>query len=116
MNASEISAVLAKYRYRFCCEQELQDGIALALSRSDISFEREYRLTDNDRLDFFCEGIAVEVKIDGSAAAVLRQVHRYANHKDVNEILLVTTKASHSIPASLNGKKIVLHSLLGSAF
>jgi len=70
---------------------------------------REHRLTDKDRPDFFApsEGIAVELKTQGSRASVLRQLNRYATHPDVKVLCLVTSKANLTkMPASLKGKPL----------
>jgi hypothetical protein len=112
----EISKHLARYRFFYASELELQAGLWNALFSLGIAVKREYRLSDRDRLDFFIEGIAVEVKTDGSAADVMRQVSRYAESEKVQGILLVTAKARHILPASFNGKPLLVHSLLDGAF
>ena len=80
-------------------------------------FQREASLTEHDRPDFLIGTIAVEVKIHDPYAKVLRQLHRYALHSSVDAVILITTKASHlRIPHELNGKPVLVASLLGGAF
>lgn len=111
----EIVDVVASRRYRFESEEQLQAQIADALVASGLMGEREFRLSDRDRVDIlvwngndtsFCR-FAVEVKIDGSTSAVAAQLARYAEHEDVDAIVLVTSKAKHrAVPAELNGKPV----------
>jgi hypothetical protein len=106
--------VLLGYRYSFTNERALQDGIAQALYQRGIQFDREVRLSDEDRPDFMVDGIAVEVKVDGSLSAVTRQLQRYAQHKRVRALLLVTSLGRlANLPEELSGKPVVALSLLG---
>jgi len=108
MRTKLVEAILAQ-RYQYTCEDELQRAIASVLSDSSIPHVREYRLTEKDRLDFMVEGIVIEVKVDGSTTAVIRQLHRYAQHPEVKEIVLVTDRARHrSIPREMNGKPVTV--------
>src|SRR5947199_118923 len=105
MNADQLAAILQAYRIRFYSELHLQDGIAQALTQESIPFEREKQLTPKDRIDFLVGGIGVEIKIESASASVLRQLHRYAQHDLIRELLLVTSRAKHlSIPRRMNGK------------
>jgi hypothetical protein len=107
---------LSRFRFYFTNERELQAGLLNALDMGGFKAKSEFRLTPQDRLDFFAEGVAIEVKIGGSAADVMRQVSRYAEHDLVQGILLVTTKAKHSLPTTFNGKPLLVLSLLDGAF
>jgi hypothetical protein len=115
VTAEDIIGILRQFRFRYASENELQAGIAEALEGNDISFSREVRINEHDRLDFLIGDIALETKIDGSAAALLRQVHRYAQSETVQSIIVVTDKARHRLPAVLNGKPVYVHSLLMEA-
>lgn len=115
--AGLLAALIAQYRYPFQSEAVLQESIATMLRANDVEFEREVRLGAHGRLDFLADGIAVEVKIHDPLSKVLRQLHRYAQHDQVQAIVLVTTKAHHGrMPPSLNGKPLRVASLLGGAF
>lgn len=108
---------LARFRFNFCSEDELQRGIEQVLARSTFEALREVRLGERGRLDFIVDGdIVIETKIGGSAAELMRQVARYAQSPQVAAILVVTSRAGHSLPASFNGKPVLVHSLLGGAF
>jgi hypothetical protein len=112
---TELSGALAGCRFNFGDEADLQLAIAEALTIAGLSFERE-RPLGCDRVDFYLGGLAVEVKVSGALAAVTRQLHRYAQNRDVNRLVLITTKARHkAIPSALSGKPVhVIHLLEGS--
>jgi hypothetical protein len=115
--------VLGSYRYTFANEKDLQDGLARVLFQRGIRFDREVRLpplTKDDRVkdipDFMVDGIAVEVKVDGGLSDVTRQLHRYAQRKEVRSLLLVTSRAAlGNQPAEMNGKRLVVLTLWGLA-
>lgn len=113
--AAEIIACIESHRFDTSVEERLQNGIEEALTRGEIAFTREHRLDDRSRVDFMAGSVAIEVKIDGPASAVLRQLHRYAGHPQVEVLLLVTTKARHtSMPPELAGKPVFVCWLKGS--
>lgn len=106
---------LRQFRFNFCSEKDLQSGIEQVLA-GRFTFRREVPLNAKDRPDFLIdESIVLEVKIGGSAAEVMRQIARYAACDQVSGILLVTNRAKHSLPATFNGKPLVVHSLLDGA-
>ncbi len=108
---------LSQFRFNYGCEDDLQCGIAQVLSSSQFEFVREHRISALDRLDFLVDGdIAIETKIGGSAASLMRQVSRYAEHAEIAGILVITDRASHVLPESFNGKPVLIHSLLEGAF
>lgn len=95
MNLEQLRAHLAAGRYSFGNEDELQLAIADRLGAgTDWSFTREHALSKADRIDFwmFTAGIGIEVKVRGGMSALIRQLHRYAQHPDVRGLLLVTSK------------------------
>lgn len=111
---ARLREILGAYRYSFVNERDLQDGIAQVLRLRGIRFDRELRLAPEDVPDFMVDGTAVEVKVDGSLSAVTRQLHRYAQHKPVRALLLVTSLDRLSrLPEELNGKPVAVLSLLG---
>lgn len=106
MTASEIGALLRGYRFDCSTEQALQDGISDALRA--VPHEREKRLGPKDRPDFVVGSVAVEVKIGGGLSPLIRQVHRYAQHDCVSEILVVTSRLRlTNLPEFINGKRVV---------
>jgi hypothetical protein len=119
LTPASLASLLAGFKYRFTTEEELQRGIEQVLRDQWIGFKREYRLNKTDRPDFLVmpdrhvpgertPGIAVEVKIGGSAAEVTRQVHRYLQHEEVAGVMLVTSRFRHQLPAEINGKPVAV--------
>lgn len=116
-NLRTLRDFLSQFRFNFTSEAELQLGIEQALTASQFRMQREVRLSAKDRLDFLIDDeIAIETKIGGSSADVLRQIARYAQSDQVKAILVVTSRASHYFPSSFNGKPVLAHSLLEGAF
>ena len=116
LHPDELIDVLERFRFRYTDENELQQGIAKALTLRGITFEREKVLSRPDRPDFLvCGGVAIEVKIKGSLADLLRQVSRYATHTEVIGVLAVgTPKWLPQVPEELCGKPVRSLRLIGS--
>jgi hypothetical protein len=114
---ARLREVIGSFRYSFASERDLQDGIAQVLFQRGIRFDREVRLSDKDRPDFMVDGIAVEVKVEGSPTEIQRQLSRYADSKLVTGLLLVSRKMQHAhkFPASIGGKPLVVVTLEASA-
>lgn len=107
MKASELAAILKGYRFNYGNEAQLQEGIRLALEGKGIQFASEVSLTSHDRIDFMVGRTGVEVKVGHPTASVMRQVHRYAQSEQVDEILLITNRCRHAMVAQeINGKRI----------
>lgn len=116
--AERVRGVIGSYRYAFIDEKDLQDGIAEALARGGLGFEREVRLAPRDVVDFLVEGgVGVEVKVEGAVGAILRQLARYARSDRVKALLLVTRKMQHAgrFPSELGGKPLLVTTLEASA-
>lgn len=119
-----ISDLILRAELVYANEYDLQAGIHAALEPHVFEISPEHRLDDRDRPDFLlvagdyrwdASTIAIEVKIEGSGASVLRQLTRYAEHDLVDGILLVTTRSKHHhIPLELNEKPVRLVSLIGA--
>ena len=111
--------VLRAGRFPFMPEAVLQDGIASTLAAAGITFEREFALSRQDRIDFFVPeiGLGVEVKVDGAISSVTRQLHRYAQHERIRGLLLVTTRMRHHVlvPREFCGKRIEVLHLIGAS-
>lgn len=100
----ELLTCLRSSRFPVTTEIKTQDAIEQALIEAGIEFEREFRLSAKDRVDFFVNGVAVEIKVRAaSARAIFRQVERYARHDIVTAIVLVSNKPM-GLPAQINGK------------
>lgn len=87
---------LRHHRYRFASEEELQAGVEFVLWEAGIIFRREADLGAGGRIDFITEDrVGIEVKTEGSPAAVARQLVRYAQVPSVRSLILVTSRAGH---------------------
>lgn len=97
--------LIKSYDYNINNEKDFQDGIEMVLCDANIAYHREYFLSREDKPDFFLKpsGTAMEIKIKGSQMQILRQLKRYANHEQVKEIILITTKKIN-MPETLSGK------------
>lgn len=105
MSLTELATALREFTYRQDSEDTLQQGVALALGVWGVLYQREARLTDGARIDFWLpeEQIGIEVKVDGSPLAVSRQLLRYARTKPKGLILLTSRMRHRNIPATLAG-------------
>ncbi len=99
---------LKSYSFSFSNEAELQAGIARVLDLYDIQFVREAAMTGGGRIDFLCGAIGIEIKVDGGATEVTRQLLRYAQESRIESLILVTSLARHMVmPRTLGGKPLV---------
>lgn len=105
----QVAVHLLAARFNFTNEAELQEGLAEHLH--DFAPGREVELNATDRIDFLLDGIGIEVKVQGSRAAVLRQLHRYAQSPSVQGLILITCRARHSMPETLNDKPLLVVNL-----
>lgn len=99
MTGEEVLSCLSKYRFSLSSEKTLQAEIHKLIPE----FSREYKLDEESVVDFFKDGIAVEVKIKGVAKAIYRQCERYC-HVDQVKVLILVTNKSMGFPKEINGK------------
>lgn len=96
-------------RFQGTREKELQAALETLLRANFSAVAREVKLAPGAIVDFLVEGVALEVKIDGSPMEVTRQLHRYAQSELVQALILVTTRAKHRTgPSELNGKPVLV--------
>lgn len=108
MTTLELVEKLRTLRLNPNVEAETQFEIEEAFGFLGGEFHREYRLSPQDRPDFFFRGTAIEVKVGkSSGSSIFRQIQRYALHDEVQEIILVTTK-NQNFPDMVNGKKVYI--------
>lgn len=92
-------------------EYDLHAMIAAALDEAEIPYEHEFRLAPRCRLDFMCDGVAVEVKKGRpKAAELVRQISRYMEKPGVREMVVVVQKRV-SLPPAVCGKPVRLVAL-----
>ena len=110
MTIAELHRLLSGYRIRFNSERELQDGIERVLIGAALSFERECRLSDRDRIDFLCNRVGIEVKIASSYSQVLTQLFRYAQSPRLDSLLLITNKSRQlDMPKTILSKPVAVY-------
>jgi len=118
--AESIVELICGYRYVTGNEIDLQEGLSRVFDLNQVSYLREYDLGPNSgRIDFFLPNsrIGVELKVQGSPTAVLRQLYRYTWSPDIDSLILVTARARLVLPQSiLNGKPVFSASLWSGQF
>ncbi len=77
----------------------------------ESAYQHEYRLAPRRRIDFFVDGVGVEIKKGRpNARELLLQVQRYLEADALKEIIVVTQKDT-PLPARVNGKRVTSISL-----
>lgn len=101
-----IATQLGSYQYRFGSEVQLHERLGAVLDAGGHQFVREHRLDAHNRADFWLAGVVIEVKVDGSGGAAMRQALRYAELPQVTGVIVASTCrwADTAFPSSLAGK------------
>lgn len=87
-----VAALLAGFRYLFGDEYQLQQAVAEVLADAGEEVVRERILDRKNRADvMLADDILVEVKVDGSLSAALRQCERYSALDSVRGIVLAAS-------------------------
>ena len=103
----DLYQLFSGFRFSWADESDLQDAIEQILVSADIPYSREHVLGPGERPDFLVGDVAIEVKVKGSADALLRQVKRYADHDEVGSVLVVTSKPKHGgVAGVINGRQV----------
>lgn len=110
MTALDLINTLTRSRMDLSSEKRLQSEMEIVFNNAGIKFQREHRLDKTSVVDFFIDGMAVEVKIKGSAKNIYRQLERYAAFQEVKAIVLVTRKTM-GLPPDIQGKPCYVISL-----
>ncbi len=104
--ASSVISALRKLSPRPGPEKVLAEDVRAALARAGLLAASEVQLTEG-RVDLRVQGTAIELKVKGSPAAVLRQLQRYGRDETVVDVVLVTSSAKlRSMPAMVEGKPL----------
>lgn len=101
-----IEKMLSSYRFNFANEDELQSAVEEILKENSVDFIREFQLSDKDRIDFLIGTIGLEIKVGFSYSDVIRQLHRYAQSEQIEALILLTSRLSHTMPKEINGKTL----------
>lgn len=99
MVLDDLEQLINSHRFPIHSDLALHDALEYTIRKNRVDYEllREFRHSGTIRFIFWLPqfGIPIEIKIDASASAVMRQLHRYATWPNVNAILLVTTRVRH---------------------
>lgn len=112
MNTEEILRAISTLRTGATPgEYDLHSLVAKALAAANLPFQHEYRLAPRRRIDFFVDGVGVEIKKGRpNARELLLQVQRYLEADALKEIIVVTQKDT-PLPARVLGKRVTSVSL-----
>jgi len=103
---NKVLKILYSHRFPLVVEKETQAAIEQRLVENGIvEYSREHKLDEKNIPDFFISdgGIAIEVKIKGTAKQIYRQCERYSEFDEVRRLILVTNR-SMGFPKQINGK------------
>ncbi len=105
MTVTDIMRLLRSSRFRLTSEADMQADIETVLKMNAAKFEREVRLSPEDRIDFMIGSIGLECKTRTakSKMEIYRQLERYAKHDAVTHLILATNRAM-GLPETIGGK------------
>jgi hypothetical protein len=82
------------------------EDVRAALRGANLIPETEVALK-RGRVDLRAGSTAIELKVQGTAERVLRQLTMYAEDPEIDDLVLVTSSAKlRSMPAQINGKPL----------
>lgn len=103
LDLQTLANFLNGHRFRLTTERALQDDIETAFQTAELAYRREHRLPGAGIVDFMVGRVAIEAKVAGAKRDIHRQCARYADHADVDALILATTVTmplpSLSVPA-----------------
>lgn len=112
MNIAEILGNISLHQYHHSRERGLQDGIEQVLRRLGLDVRREHPLGDAGTIDFYLPEVRLGIEVKsgrtgGGPSKVAQQLARYAEHPDIAELAIVSTRASlRLLPHVLCGKPL----------
>lgn len=107
-----VHAAISNVRFLWSTEDDLQAGIYAALREAGLLPTREVRLNARDRIDLVVDRVGIEVKVASTWRDVARQLNRYLESDRFDDVVLVTTRATHlQIPPR---DRLHIHLLEGS--
>ncbi|MDD4970829.1 MAG: hypothetical protein PHT07_15485 [Paludibacter sp.] len=98
-----ILKLLTGAKFPLTNEKVLQRAIEIRFKNNFLGHHREYELDQHNIVDFFINGVAMEVKIKAGAKEIYRQCERYCQFDEVKSLLLVTNRAM-GFPKQINGR------------
>lgn len=107
--ARQIVGLIGRSRLPMSDEKALQSAIEQLLTEHGIAFTRETKVTGGI-IDFVVGEIGIEVKIEGPAREVLRQLTRYAEDARIKQFVVVAAFPC-ALPVSILGKPCTIVNL-----
>lgn len=105
-SARAVVLALSKLSPRPGPERVLAEDVRRALDLAGLLAESEAQLSEG-RVDIRVASTAIELKVQGSPAAVLRQLQRYGRDDSVVDVVLVTSSAKlRAMPPRVEGKPL----------
>lgn len=99
----DITKILLNKKFSLHSEKVLQQELNKELSGWAVGLQREYRLDGKNIIDFFVDGVGIEVKINGNRKDIFKQCKRYCDFFEVKSLILVTNRAI-GFPSEINNK------------
>lgn len=94
-----------------CTEMELHEMVARALTNAGLDVKHEAVLAPRCRIDFLADGVGIEIKKNRpQAAALKRQLARYAACERVRELVVVAPRGVR-LPARMGNKRVTMLAL-----
>lgn len=92
-------------------EYDIHAEIAQALTSAGIAYEHEYRIAPRARIDFYVDGIGIEVKKGKPVrSALIAQLRRYLQNDQIRQMIVISQR-SVSLPDTLCGKPLTVFAL-----
>ena len=110
MEFTKTISVLRSLKFPLGSEAECQQAMAKAFLQEGLKYTKEYRFDAQNRIDFFGEGVGIEVKIKGRAKSILAQCERYCAFEEL-KVLIVATNRALGLPYFLNDKPVYIINL-----
>ncbi len=82
---------------------QLEIGKLLVAAFDEVMVQREFYLDRKSIIDFFIEGVGIEVKIKGQKRSIYKQCERYCEFPEI-EVLILVCSVSMGFPKELNNK------------
>jgi hypothetical protein len=103
---TEVFRQLQNVKFSLHSEKVLQGELSARL----VKFMPEYHLNERNIIDFYCDGIGIEVKIKGSKRRIYEQIRRYCEFEQVEKLIVLTSK-SIGLPEKINNRPVFVINL-----
>lgn len=106
MTGTALADYLRHHDYRYANEAELQHALLDVMRQGGLHVEPEVPI-EGGRIDFLVGSIGIEVKVNGNAEALRRQITGYAADDRVSALVVVTSRYRHTLgPRTIGGKPV----------